>query len=71
MNAVAGRVGKVQKETWNDKEMQKNVRAGDTKRSLGGGAKCVSVEEEYGVLQDYREQRGVQNREEKKNFIIL
>lgn len=31
----------------------------------------MSVEEEDGVLQDYREQRGVQNREEKRNFIIL
>lgn len=68
---MEGRAGKVQKETWNDKEMQNTVRAGDTRRSFGGGAKCVSVEQEDGVLRDYREQRGVQNREEKGNFIIL
>lgn len=57
MNAVAGTVGKVQKS-----------RTLNTVRGrAGGGAQCVSVEEEDGVLQDYREQRG----EEKRKFIIL
>lgn len=41
MNAVAGKVGKVQKDTWNDKEMQNTVRSGDTRRSLGGGKVCL------------------------------
>lgn len=43
MDAVGGRVGKVQKETWNDKEMQNTLRAGDTTRRSSGGGQSVSL----------------------------